>query len=764
MSSRKIVKSKYWFEEDYIETFAEVPVKDVKSWGKKAKLKIVGKPIPRKDGYDKVSGSAQYTFDVILPRMAFAKTLRCPFPHARIKSINISKAEKLSGVFAIISNKNTDKIPWYGGMSSLFDPLLRFEGDEVACVAAKTEKIAEEAISLIEVEYEQLPFVIDAAEAMKKDAPKVHETNIMRGKPDEYKRGDVEKGLSQADVMVEDTFTTPVVIHHTTEVHCSVVNWDGDNLTVWDSTQAIFSVRDAVASALKMPASHVRVIKKFMGGGFGSKLAAGKYTVMAALLAKKIGRPVKIAVDRKTMNLAVGNRPDSVQKLKLAAKNDGTLTAMIHESYGASGAYPSGARCSIPFRTVYKCPNLKSVDYSVFINTGPGRPKRAPGHVQGTFAMDSIVDDLAEKIGMDPLDFRIKNYAEVDPVSNKPWTTKRLKEAYTKGAKAIGWYERRKPAGFSQGPMKHGIGMATQIWGGTGGPPAYANLKLNRDGSVKVIAGSQDLGTGTYTHCAMVASEVLQVPLEKIDVILGDTGVAPYCGSSGGSNTTPSVSPAVRDAAEQMKAKLMSGAAAIMETTEDQLVYKNAKIFSKQDDKKSMEISQVVRRMRERVMITTGARGANPDGYARNTFGAQFAEVEVDTETGKINVVKIVAAHDIGRVLNPKTCANQVYGGVMMGLGFALLEERVLDDYTGKMVNANMHDYKLPTVMDTPEIEVIFVSDSDPLINITGTKGVGEPAIIPTAGAIANAIYNAIGVRIKSLPITPDKVLTALYG
>ncbi len=764
MPSKKIIKSKYFFEEDFVESLAEVPTEKRDAWDKNARLKVVGKPHSRVDGYDKVSGTARYTFDIQLPNMAHARTLRSPFPHARIKSINTQNAEKLKGVLAVMTHKNAPEIRWYYGMSLLFDPVVKFEGDEVACVVAETDKIAEDALKLMEVEYEQLPFVVDAGEAMKEDAPKVHESNIMRGEPSVYERGDTEKGLTEADEIVEDTFSTQVEVHNPTEVHCSVVDWDGDYLTVWDSTQGIFSVRDNVADSLNIPASHVRIIKKYMGGAFGSKLATGKYTVMAALLAKKIGRPVKIALDRKEMNLAVGNRPDSVQKLKVAAKKDGRLTAMIHESYGASGAYPSGATCSWPFRSIYKCPNVTTTDYSVYINAGPGRPFRAPGHVQGTFAMDAIIDEMAEKLGMDPLDFRLKNYSEKDPVSGNPYTSKKLRECYEQGAEAIGWRTRRKAPGRSPGPIKTGIGMASQIWWGGGGPPAYATLKLNRDGSVTVIAGTQNLGTGTYTFIAQVAAEVLEIPMEKINVVLGDTAVAPYGPSSGGSTTAQSISPAVRDAAEQMKEKLMSGAAAILEQPEEKLVYEKGTVYSREDKSKKVAISKIIREMGERVMITTGARSANPDGYAINSFGAQFAEVEVDTETGKVTVKKVVAAHDVGRILNRKTAENQFQGGIIQGIGFALMENRVIDQYTGKVLTTNLHDYKMPTVMDSPEVELIIVSEGDPLISNTGVKGIGEPAIIPTPGAIGNAIYNAIGVRVKSLPITPDKVLHALYG
>ena len=760
---RKIVKSKFFFEEDYVETIGEVSTEKVKDWASNDKLKIVGKPVSRIDGYDKVSGSAVYTFDVSLPRMTHAKILGSPHPHAKIKKINIKKAKELPGVLAVLTSNNCPKIPWFYNTTVLFDPHLRCEGDEVAAVAAETENIADEALRLIEIEYEELSFVTSAEEAMKDNAPKVHDFgNIVRGKPNVYSRGNVEDGFKQADLVFEDKFTTQIAIHNPTEVHCSVANWDGNKLTLWDSTQGIFTVREEVAQSLNIPESEVRVIKHYMGGGFGSKLEAGKYSVIAALLAKEIGRPVKITHDRKQMNLITGNRPDSIQTLKAGVKKEGTLTAITHNSVAAVGAYPSGGGSSGPLIGIYKCPNVNATDYSVMINAGRARPFRAPGHVQGTFALESFIDELAEKVGMDPLDFRLKNYSDVDPISGAPYTSKLLKEAYKKGAEAIGWYSKRKAPGSDKGHIKRGLGMATQIWWGGGAPPANVILKLNGDGSINILAGSQDLGTGTYTFVAQIAAEVLEIPMEKIQVILGDTSIVPYGPASGGSMTAPSVSPAVRDAAEQMKSKLISGAAAVLELPEEQLIYKEGIVLNKNDKAKSISIPDLMRKMREQVLVTTGARNANPKGYAINTFGAHFAEVEVDTETGKIKVLKIVAAHDIGRVLNRKTLENQFHGGIMQGLSYALMEERIMDSNTGKVLNTNLHTYKVPTIKDTPEIEIYIVSEGDNLISNTGVKGIGEPAIIPTAGAIANAVYNAIGVRIKSIPMTPDKVLKAL--
>jgi len=344
---RKIVKSKFFVEENEIETIGEVSAEKYKDWENNDKLKIVGKPISRIDGYDKMSGTAVYTFDVELPRMAYARILGSPHPNARIKKINIKKAKELPGVLDILTSENTQKIPWYNETTVLFDPHVRCEGDEVAAVAAETEQIAEDALKLIEVNYEELSFVISAEDALKDKAVKIHDSgNIVGSKPAEYFRGNVDEGFKEADIILEDKFTTQVEVHNPTEVHCSVAAWEGNKLKIWDSTQAVFGNRHTIAESLKMPESEVTIITKYMGGGFGSKLEAGKYSVIAALLAQNTGRPVKITVDRKQMNLIMGNRPDSVQTLKAGIKKDGTLTAMTLNSVGTVGAYPNGGGCS----------------------------------------------------------------------------------------------------------------------------------------------------------------------------------------------------------------------------------------------------------------------------------------------------------------------------------------------------------------------------------------------------------------------------------
>lgn len=764
MANLKIKKTKYFFEGDEVESLAEVPPEGNRQGKVGDTGGIIGRPVPRVEAREKVSGSAVFTFDVQLPNMAHARTLRSPYPHARIRSIGTGRAEALPGVLAVITHKNTPEIAWYSD-SFLFDPHLRYAGDEIACVAAVNEAVADRALKLIDIDYEILPFEIDPVKVAEEGTHIFHDEGaVVFGEAETYERGDPDAGWEEADVRLEDTYRTQVVIHNPMEPHCSVVKWEGDDLTVWDSTQAVYDVRDRLAQCFDLPASSVHVITPYTGGGFGSKLEIGKYTVMAALLARKIRQPVRIALDRREQNLAVGNRPDSVQKLKVGVKADGTLTALQLTMYGSAGAYRDRVGCYWPVMTMYQCNNVRIAAYSSYTNLGRSRPFRAPGHPQGTFALDSILDDAAEKIGMDPLEFRLKNYAETSQVPPLPYTSKKLREAYQLGAERIGWNRRNKVPGSGVGPVKRGIGMASQIWWGGGGPPAAVTVKMNDDGSVRVMAGTQDLGTGTYTILAQIVAEALELPLERIEVTIGDTAVGPFCPLSGGSMTAASVTPAAQDAALQIKDALLSAAAGILEVSEDRLIYKEGIVSSVDDAEQSLTVSEIVRQMRERTLVRTGLRAANPEGYIVQSFGAQFAEVEVDTLTGRIRVIRIVAAHDIGRTLNRKLLENQFEGGIIQGMGYALMEERRVDNFTGQVLTTNLHDYKMATIRDAPGIDVIIVPHSDTLANSVGAKGIGEPPIIPTAAAIANAVYNATGIRFKSLPLTPDKVLSALYS
>lgn len=710
----------------------------------KEKFKIIGASTPRIDGERIVTGQAPFTHDIKLRGMLYGKILRCPHACAEVISIDLSKAQSLPGVKAAIQLK---------------EGRLRYAGEQVAAVAAKDEKTAEEALKLIEVVYKPLPFVVTEEKAMEEGAPQVLDSPNLK-KFNEYSRGDIEKGFKEADFILERTYKTAVEIHHTAETHGSVAKWEGDRLTVWDSTQAIFNVRDGLARVLGIPASRIKVIKHYMGGGFGSKLGLNDYTVVAALLAKEAKKPVKIILNRKENSLCVGNRPSSTQTIKGGVKKDGTLTALSLKNY-TSGGIGRGDRCSEPIIDVYKCPNLKVEEYSIFTNTGAARPTRAPGHVQGTFALEGFLEELANEIGMDPLELRKKNYStKNEGDTGIPYSSKGLDQCYEIGAKKIGWTRRNTKPGEGNKKTRRGLGMASQIWWGVGRPETLADVKLHPDGSVEVICGTQDIGTGTRTYMATVFAETWGLKPEDITVKIGSTEY-PWCGSSGGSTTTPSVAPAVRDAALKAADYLRKLAAIKLNISPDDIIIADSKFSNKNDPIQSITFKELLGDLR-REKVFHGEYAGRPSGYAYNTFGAHFAEVEVDIETGQIKVIKVVAVHDSGRIINIPTAESQVIGGITQGISTALFEERVMDNTTGNMVNPNLRDYKIATTLDVPEIEIAFVDMVDPRINNLGTKGLGEPPRIPSSAAVANAIYNAIGVHVREIPMTPDKVLQAL--
>jgi len=759
----KIIKVYNADENIYEEIIGEVQEQIPDPWPKNEELKIVGKRIQRVTGEETVTGDAKYTYDIKLPGLLRGKILRSPYPHAKILSIDTTEAEKLKGVKALITHKNTGEYKLGG--NSIFNTTVRYEGEEVAAVAAVDKETAEDALRLIKVEYEQLPFVVDPEEAMKPSAPKVDpDGNIVRGRPSVYERGDLEKGFNEADFIIEETFTTPVIHHSPAEVHVSVANWEGDYLTLWDSTQFVFGVRSTLASVFNLPLHKVRIICHFMGGAFGCKLGLRRQGVYAAVLAKMTGRPVKMAISRKAKYLCGGNRPSSIQTLKFGVKNDGTLCAIYQKTIGEVGAYGGGAGVTTPLKTVYKCPNLKTEEYSVLNNAGPSCAHRAPGHVQGTFAMEQMIDMCAEKLNMDPLEFRKKNYVDFDQIRNLPYTSKYLMEAYDAGAKEIGWNRRKMKPDTDNGRFKKGIGMATQIWSGGGGPPALVSVKINPDNTVNVLSGAQDIGTGTTTLMAQIVAEELGVELDRVKVTIGDTETCPYGPYSGGSITAPSMCPAARAAAWNAKKKLFELASVFLGSGDEPLEWKDGRIFLKNNPEKGETLSSIFGRTRTAMILASGARENNPEGYVTNTFGAHFAEIEVDTWTGKIKILKYVACHDIGRVINMLTAANQIQGGVFQGLGFTFYEERVLNKNVGRMENPNLHDYLIPLIGDVPDVVSMIVSDPDNKLNHTGNKGLGEPPMIPVLATIGNALYNATGVRIKDLPMMPDKVLMALNG
>jgi xanthine dehydrogenase YagR molybdenum-binding subunit len=531
--------------EDGKDTYEVVEPGGLPAWGAGAALGVVGRPYPRVDASEKVTGKARYTADVQLPNQLAARVLRSPHPHARVVRIDTSRAEALEGVRAVLSSANAPAIDWYND-SRLFDRTVRFVGDEVAAVAADSVEIADDALALITVEYDLLPFVTELDAALRPDAPPLRPGGNQVEEPTVYARGDVEAGLRAADAVVDRVYTTQTALHNCFEPHGCVAAWQDGRLTLYESTQGIFAVRKEVAKKLGLAEHHVQVITQYMGGGFGSKQIAWKHAVIAALLAKQAGRPVQLMLDRQAENLAVGNRNATRQRVRIGATRDGTITAIDAAITVQAGAYMVGGEASDVsgiFQTLYRCANVRTEQAAVYTNTGPAVAFRAPGHVEGAFALESAIDELARALALDPLELRRRNYAERDQAKDKPYTSPdALRQCYESAAAAFGWSDNRRepPAGT----RRRGIGVAAHDWPGGGGePPGYAWVKLNADGTADVITGVQDIGSGTRTGLAQVAAEELCLPLERVSLHGGDTANGPYAPTSAAAPRRPRSAP-----------------------------------------------------------------------------------------------------------------------------------------------------------------------------------------------------------------------------
>ncbi|MBI2985255.1 MAG: xanthine dehydrogenase family protein molybdopterin-binding subunit [Deltaproteobacteria bacterium] len=725
----------------------------------------VGKKIPRIDAYERVTGQAQYAGDVQHPGMLYACVLRSPHPHARIASIDTSKAEKVPGVKAIIHHRNAE-VRWSSGGATapryIFNNPVRYVGDSVAAVAATDRHIAEDALGLIEVKYENLPYVLDAKEALKPDAPKIYpKGNLSVGDgstsaPITEQWGDLEKGFKEADRIFEDTYITKHVNNAQLERRASVAKWEGGKLTVWASTQGASNARRDIAKDLGLPLSKVRVICKYMGGGFGNKNQAQDYDLMAAVLAKATGQPVKLEFTREDDFIGMHGRWASEQHYKAGVKKDGTITAVELNAVTNVGAYrkSSGNLSGTDF---YQIPNFKKVVNPVHTNTVVAANYRAPAYPQSVFGFASFLDQIAHDMGINPLEMFLKNRIRMYK-SKSPFTSNALEECIVEGAKRIGWNEKWHKPGASSGAKKHGIGMAL------GGYPfrpglGAATIRVNADGTAHLLVGVVDIGTGAKSTMAIIASEALGIPLNQIQVTNGDTDVTPYCVGESGSRCTSFTGPAVIAAAEDVRRLIFNAAAPQLKAKPEDLDLKDGKVFIKANPSQSLPLSRAVARSGELI----GRATTNPafKGVQGKSFAAHFAEVEVDTWTGHVKVTRYVAAHDSGTILNRLPAESQIKGGVVQGIGMALTEELLIDRPTAIPLNPSYRDAKVPTHLEAPEVEVIFIEPYDPY-GPFGGKSLGEPPITAAVATVGNAIFNATGKRFKELPITPDKILHAV--
>jgi CO/xanthine dehydrogenase Mo-binding subunit len=738
-----------------------------------SELKVIGKRVPRYDGAFKASGAAKYPSDIHLPGMLYARFVNASVPHAKIASVDVSQAEKHPGVKAV------HVIEHIHGQAELQDkskeipsryPIVRYAGQPIAAVAATTPAAALEAVKLVKVTYDAMPFVVELDKARQPNAPVVFpgaaseagtagggggpanapQKGNVRG-PNPSRRGgpkgDVEKGFAESDAIVEAEYRTQVQTHSALETHGVVADWKPDGLTVYASTQGTLSVRDELAEIFELPKTKVRVLTEYMGGGFGAKFGAGNVGAVAAHLSKKAGVPVRLFCDRKEEHWATGNRPSSHQYVKIGAKKDGTLHAIKWTSYGTAGV-GTGAGTAGPAQNLYQCPNVHTEEYDVFTNAGPGAAMRAPGHPQGVFGLEQTMDALAEKLRIDVLDFMDKN--DASPARRQE---RRI------GAEKFGWKEKRRKANSDPGPVKRGAGVAQAVWYRILDMSSACEVRIHKDGSVEALSAVQDIGGGIKTVIAQVVAEELGLQPKDITIRLGDTQ-SPPGPASGGSKTTGSITPAVRNAAYKAKEDFLKEIASAWRVPVDSMTIGDGQIGSRNG--KSASFRQAAAQLPTETISATARR--SPEYGKREMMflgGVQFAEVAVDTETGIIRVERVLAVHDCGRPMNLLALESQVNGGILQGISYGLYEDRRLDRNTGIMVNPNLEEYKIIGAKDMPKIEVHFIEDYLARSS-TDASGIGEPAKIPTAAAVANAVYNATGVRLHELPMTPARVLTAL--
>jgi len=704
------------------------------SWPEKTR--IINTRYPRLDGLAKASGRAKYPSDERPEGTLFGVVLYSLHAHAKIKSLDSSAAEKMPGVKAIEVIAGPGKT-------------VRYHGDDIAVIVAETEEQARDASQAIKIEYEHLPHAATETQAMAENAPKiVNGGNVRKGRA--QTTGNPDDGLQKADAVVEGTYFAPVITHVCLEPHGLTARWDDKNhITAWASTQSVMATANELAESNELPVTNVTVLTEVMGGGFGSKFGADIWGTTAARISKKVGgRPVKIFLDRAQEHLAGGNRPSVLAKVKIGGTKDGKITGMIAETYGTGGV-ARGAQFPLPY--VYSLANYKREHADVFVNGGNARAMRAPGHPQGCLVMESAIDDLAAKLGVDPIAIRKANLAPND------FRTPIYLNEMEIGAELIGWKQNYKPRGSQKGVVRRGMGLALHQWGGGGANDKQVSCTIFADGTIELKSATQDIGTAIRTVLAMIAAEVFGLKPTDIKSNIGNSTFPPGQ-SSGGSTTTPSMSPpcynACLEARDEFFKKIAPGlpgnpAATDLSLVDGQLLVKGQAAMSFKDACRKIGMNPIS-------VVGKSSQGLASNGVA----GVQFVDLSVDTETGVVKLHKIVAVQDSGLIIDKLTWESQVFGGVIGGLNYGLFEERVVDPISGRMLNPDMELYQLAGASDIPEIICHAYEPDDQ--KKRGVIGIGEPPTIGTAAAIGNAVANAIGVRVPTFPMTPMNILNAL--
>ncbi len=731
---------------------------------------ILGAPIDRVDGRQKVTGAARYAAEFAVPGLVHAVLVQSTVGAGAVSGFDLAEAQEMPGVLAIITPRDAPHLPIKKGtQQTVHAPLLQdmtvyYNGQHIAVVVADTLDRALAAAAKVRARY-QVGEPATQMEAMLDQAyPPKHFRNGTR--PPDSRRGDPDAAFANGAAKLDATYVTPIEHHNPMEPHATIARWeDGQRLTVWTATQGISGAQQSLAALFGIDPKNMRVICPFVGGGFGCKGNTWPPATLAAMAAKVVGRPVKLVLTRRQMYTSNGYRPETIQKLRFAANADGRLVSMRHDGYSqmsmpALGEYSEPV--GLATEMLYACPNVAVSHRIVPMNASLPTYMRAPGEAPGNFALESAMDELAESLRIDPIEFRLRNYAERDPHENKPFASKALRACYAMGAQAFGWSRRNpEPGAMRDGRWLVGMGMATSTYP-THRMPAAANVRIGADGTVRVRVGTQDLGTGTYTVMSQVAADTLGVPVRSVRFELGDSAY-PHAPVSGGSMTVASVGPAVQAVCQAARRKLFE-----MALADNRLGWKDVPIeamrlsggavHSPAGRVTSAEL--MARRGLDTVEATVNVKsGPEEQEYSMHAFGAQFAEVRVDPELGEVRVSRYVGAFDCGRVLNAKTARSQLLGGITYGIGMALLEQTHVDSDTGRIVNANIAEYLVPVNADVPAIEVIMVPNDERVSNPLGAKGIGELPMVGVAAAVANAVHHATGRRVRKLPIRIEDLL-----
>ena len=716
-------------------------------------MSYVGQPVSRVDGPAKVTGQATYAAEFNLKNLAHAALVTSTISKGWIIGVDASEAEKAPGVIAVIWHENAPRLaykeleqrpqvdPQSGDQLRVFQgPEVLFDGQPVAVVVAETQEQARSAAGLVRVRYTPGEAITWMEEA---DPEKPAEPVQKLGRPAEKGRGEAEAAFAEAPVTVDVTCSHEREYHNAMEPHATIAEWDGGKLTLYDKSQWVDNVRSEIAHIFGMAEDDIHVISPFVGGAFGSALRTWPHVTIAALAARQVKRPVKLELTRRQQYTATGFRPRTVQRVRLGAEKDGTLTSIIQEVVGETSTYEEYAEITAePPRLLYSCPNVLTRYRLTKMNSNSPCPMRAPGTATGIMAHEIAVDELAEALGMDPLAFRLHNYAERNEDKNLPWSSKKLRECYEMAAAHFGWSRRAKQIGsMREGMMLVGMGMATAYYASHRSPSA-AQAVLYANGSVVVRTAASDMGPGTYTAMTQLAADALGVPIEAVDFELGDTDM-PKAPVHGGSITLASVGNAVVDVCQVLRGKLAELAG---------------------PDGAPSDLQAMVALLQRQGLSVLRADGSAKPGeetekYASAAFGAVFVEVHVDPMFGTVRVPRIIGAYDVGKVVNPKIARSQCIGGMVGGLGMGLLEQAEWDRRLGRVMNSNLAEYLVPVNADVQELEALFVPGEDTIFNPIGSKGVAEIALVGVAPAIANAVYHATGKRVRDLPILPEKLL-----